>query len=65
VIGGAAAPGSYELVVFKNREPIHVVPVTSEDFKFRFGSQGPGRYRIQVQRASAIEALSAPIWLEP
>ena len=65
VIGGAAAPGSYQLVVFKNREPIHVVPVTSEDFKFRFGSQGPGRYRIQVQRGSAIEGVTSPIWLEP
>jgi hypothetical protein len=55
----------YQLVVFRGREPIHVVPVTSEDFKFRFGAQGAGRYRIQVQRASAVEALASPIWLEP
>ncbi|HEX2232328.1 MAG TPA: CehA/McbA family metallohydrolase [Thermoleophilaceae bacterium] len=65
VIGGAAAEGSYQLVVFKDREPIHAVPVTSGDFRFRFGSQGPGRYRIQVQRGSAVEALASPIWLEP
>jgi len=65
VIGGAAPVGSYELVVFKDRQPIQVVPVTSSDFSFRFGAQGPGRYRIQAQRGSAVEGLSSPIWLEP
>jgi hypothetical protein len=65
VIGGEPGAQRYELVAFKDRRPIHVVPVTSSDFKFRFGSQGPGRYRIQVQRGSAIEGLTSPIWLEP
>jgi hypothetical protein len=65
VIGGEPGAEPLELVVFKDREPIHVVPVTGSDFKFRFGSQGPGRYRIQVQRGSAIEGLTSPIWLEP
>jgi hypothetical protein len=26
---------------------------------------GPGRYRLQVQRTSSIEAVSSPIYLEP
>jgi len=65
VIGADIGGEPSELVVFKDREPIYVVPVTSADFKFRFGSQGPGRYRIQVQRGTAIEGLTNPIWLAP
>ncbi len=65
VIG--AAPGSgepYELTVVKDGEPIVGVPVTSGDFVLPFESTGPGRYRLQLQRSTRIEALSSPIYLE-
>jgi len=65
VIGANADPEPYELVVLKDREPLYVVPVTSADFKYRFPSAGPGRYRLQLQRGTAIEGLTSPIWLEP
>jgi hypothetical protein len=39
--------------------------VTSGDFSFDFPETGAGRYRLQVQRESAIEAVSTPIWVEP
>jgi hypothetical protein len=61
---GAARPGDYELFVLKDGLPLLATPVTSDDFSFPFPSAGPGRYRLQVQRESAIEAVSSPIWLE-
>ena len=39
--------------------------MTGDDFSFDFPEAGPGRYRLQVQRESAIEAVSSPIWVEP
>jgi hypothetical protein len=50
--------------VLKDGLPLLATPVTSDDFSFPFPSAGPGRYRLQVQRESAIEAVSSPIWLE-
>ena len=38
---------------------------SSDDFVFPFPSVGQGRYRLQVQRGAAIEAVSSPIYLEP
>jgi hypothetical protein len=61
---GAARPGSYQLFVLKDGLPLLAVPITSDDFSFPFGSVGAGRYRLQVQRESAIEAVSSPIWLD-
>jgi hypothetical protein len=61
---GAARPGSYTLFVLKDGLPLLAVPVTGDDFALPFPSVGPGRYRLQVQRESAIEALSSPIWVE-
>ena len=61
---GAARPGSYTLFVLKDGAPLLSVPVTSDDFSFDFPEAGPGRYRLQVQRESAIEAVSSPIWVE-
>ena len=39
--------------------------MTGDDFSFDFPEVGAGRYRLQVQRESAIEAVSSPIWVEP
>ena len=60
----AARPGSYTLFVLKDGVPLLAVPVTSGDFSFDVPEAGPGRYRLQVQRESAIEAVSSPIWVE-
>ncbi len=62
---GAVRPGDYELYVFKDGAPLLAAPVTSDDFTFPFPGVGPGRYRLQVQRDSAIEAVSSPIYVEP
>ena len=61
---GATRPGSYTLFVLKDGAPLLSVPVTGDDFSFDFPEAGPGRYRLQVQRESAIEAVSSPIWVE-
>jgi uncharacterized repeat protein (TIGR01451 family) len=60
----AARPGDYELFVIKDGEPLLAVPVTGDDFSFPFPSVGPGRYRLQLERGSAIEAVSSPIYLD-
>jgi hypothetical protein len=62
---GAARPGSYTLFVLKDGLPLLAVPVTGDDFSFGFPETGPGRYRLQLQRETAIEAVSSPIWVEP
>ena len=62
---GAARPGSYTLFVLKDGVPLLAVPVTGDDFSFEFPETGAGRYRLQVQRETAIEAVSSPIWVEP
>jgi uncharacterized repeat protein (TIGR01451 family) len=60
----AARPGDYELFVFKDGEPLQSTPVTGDDFSFVFQSAGAGRYRLQLQRGSAIEAVSSPIYVD-
>jgi hypothetical protein len=60
----AARPGSYTLYVLKDSAPLLAVPVSGDDFSFAFPEAGPGRYRLQLQRESAIEAVSSPIWVE-
>jgi len=62
VIGGT--PGEHQLFVFKDgTQAVGPVPVTSGDFTFPFPSLGPGRYRLQLQRGTAIDALTSPIYL--
>jgi hypothetical protein len=66
VIGGAPAaesPQPRELVVLRDGVPILVLPVTSADFSFSFEGVLRGDYRLQLQRGSAIEALTNPITL--
>ena len=66
VLGG---PDGLTLLVVKNGVPMASVPVSGKDFKYEFKATSPGsgsdRYRLQVQRSSAIEAVSTPIWLAP
>ena len=62
---GAARPGSYTLYVLKDGAPLLAVPVVGDDFSFDFPEAGAGRYRLQLQRETAIEAVSSPIWVEP
>ena len=45
--------------------PVLAVPVTARDVTLPFASLGPGRYRLQLQRLSAIEGVTSPIWLDP
>jgi len=54
----------YTLLVVKDGKPLRTVPVTRDDFAYRFRSTGPGRYRLQLQRGTTIEALSSPIYVE-
>jgi hypothetical protein len=62
VIGGSS---EHQLLVVKDGQTILTVPVTSNDFTFSFPSVGAGRYRLQLQRGSAIDALCTPIFLKP
>jgi hypothetical protein len=67
VIGGIATALPRTLVVLRDGTPFLTVPVvaTGPAFSFSFSSIGPGDYRIQVMRGSAIDALSNPITLGP
>jgi hypothetical protein len=61
VLGGEPNPQPRTLLVMKDGEEWRSVPVTSGEFEFEFTSDGPGDYRLQLQRGSAIEAVSNPI----
>lgn len=70
VLGGApgsiaARPDPLTLLVLRDGLPLRAAPVTSDDFQLAFETAQPGRYRLQVMRGSAIEAVSSPIYLEP
>lgn len=60
---GAADPGARQLIVMKDGAPFRTVPVSGSDFRFRFRSDGPGRYRLQLMRGEVIETVSSPIYL--
>ena len=53
----------FELVVFRDRAPIPSVPVTQDDQTLSIPVAGAGRYRLQLQRGSSIEAVTTPIWV--
>jgi len=65
VTGAAPSPEPRTLLVFKDGKPFLTAPVTSDDFTFEFDATQPGDYRLQLQRGSAIEALTNPITLRP
>ena len=62
--GGLDEPDPYELIVMKDGAPARVAPVTSDDFTLRLDGTAPGRYRLQLQRGTVIEAVSSPIYVE-
>lgn len=49
------------LVVLRDGAPLVSVPVPTVDFSFELPISVPGDYRLQLQRGSAIEALTNPI----
>ena len=65
VIGGVATALPRSLVVYRDGSPFLTSPVvpSGSAFSFTFTAPGPGDYRIQVMRGSAIDALSNPITL--
>ena len=63
VIGGAPSPQVRTLLVLRDGRPINAVVVPNDDFTFTFTGTTPGDYRLQLQRGSAIEALTNPITL--
>ena len=54
-----------QLQVVKDGTTVATVPVTSDDFTYRFQGSGPGRWRLQVMRGSLVDTVSSPIWVEP
>jgi hypothetical protein len=63
VLGGSASATPRQLIVFRDGTPLLTVPVLADPFTFSFPSAGPGDYRIQVMRGTAIDSLSNPITL--
>lgn len=63
VLGGAKDGHSRELIVMRDGSQIASVPVRGDDFKHEFVARQPGDYRLQLQRGSAIDALTNPITL--
>jgi hypothetical protein len=60
---GSAAPRV--LYVVKNGEPVAQFAVPDGSSTFGFAADGPGRYRLQLERGALIEAVSSPIYVEP
>lgn len=65
VLGVALDSEARVLLVLRDGVPIAAAPVTSEDFSYSFTATQAGNYRLQLQRGSAIEALTNPITLGP
>ena len=63
VLGGARDGQERQLIVLRDGEQIAVVPVAGDEFTHTFEASEPGDYRLQLQRGSAIDALSNPITL--
>jgi hypothetical protein len=54
-----------QLLIVKDGVTAATVPVTSDDFVYRFDGNGSGRWRLQVMNGSLIQDVSTPIWVEP
>ena len=65
VIGAATGPGALTLHVFRDGVPILAFPVPNDsaddEHTVKFVGVAPGDYRLQLQRGTAIEALTNPI----
>jgi hypothetical protein len=63
VYGGLPDPQPRQLVVLRDGVPLLAAPVVSDEFTLDLPAAVPGDYRLQLQRGSAIEALTNPITL--
>lgn len=63
VRGGSEDGRQRELLVMRNGEEIERVAVTGNDFAHEFEADRAGDYRLQLQRGTAIDALTNPITL--
>ena len=54
-----------QLVIVANGETLLTVPVTSDDFTYKFLQGGAGYWRLQLMNGSLVETVSSPIWVEP
>lgn len=63
VFGGRPTAQARTLVLMRDGSPVSSVPVTSADQTFTFAADGPGDYRLQLMRGSAIDGLTTPIRL--
>jgi hypothetical protein len=61
VVGGAGR----QLLIVKDGATVATVPVTGDDFVYRFKGAAPGRWRIQLMRGQFVDTVSSPIWVEP
>jgi hypothetical protein len=61
----ASKPAPLVLTVVKDGLPWRTETVTSDDHVLSFDVTEHGRYRLQLERGSTIEAVSSPIWFEP
>jgi len=52
------------LLVYRNREIIRRDAITTGDRTITFRADQPGRYRLQLERGTLIEAVTSPIWVE-
>ncbi|HVE69675.1 MAG TPA: CehA/McbA family metallohydrolase [Solirubrobacteraceae bacterium] len=59
----AGAGGPYELQLLRGRDVVSRVPVTGAEATISLPGAGPGRYRLQVMRGTAVEVVSSPIWI--
>jgi hypothetical protein len=59
--GSTTSPQPRELVVLRDGIPVLVVPVVSADFAVQVPAAVAGHYRLQLQRGTAVEALTNPI----
>ena len=61
----ATAEGSYELQVLRGRDVVRRQAVTGTETTLSLPGMGPGRYRLQLMRGGAVDAVSSPIWVGP
>lgn len=59
----AGSGGPYELQLLRGREVVRRQPVTGSDLTLSAPGVGAGRYRLQLMRGTAVQALSSPIWV--
>jgi hypothetical protein len=61
----AGSGGPYELQVLRGRDVVSRTPVSGAEATVALTGAAPGRYRLQLMRGTAVQALSSPIWVGP